>query len=154
MAQFNITLDQDEIFQLLENDTGDAFRTLLQETLNTLMRTESREQLRADPYQRTEERTDSRNGSRERTLVTRIGRLELKVPRHRSLALPQRQELRSRFSKLATRGLFFATRGATGRNVRDSSRERLHLFTAATNLQRYNMEVVRFFRGVRQRFDC
>ena len=84
MAQFNITLDQDEIFQLLENDTGDAFRTLLQETLNTLMRTESREQLRADPYQRTEERTDSRNGSRERTLVTRIGRLELKVPRHRN----------------------------------------------------------------------
>lgn len=85
MARLNITLDQDEIFQLLEKDTGDAFRTLLQETLNTLMRTESREQLRADPYQRTAERTDSRNGSRERELVTRIGRLELKVPRHRNV---------------------------------------------------------------------
>jgi transposase-like protein len=85
MARLNITLDQDEIFQLLEKDTGDAFRKLLQETLNTLMRTESREQLRADPYQRTAERTDSRNGSRERELVTRIGRLELKVPRHRNV---------------------------------------------------------------------
>jgi transposase-like protein len=85
MARLNITLDQDEIFQRLEKDTGDAFRNLLQETLNTLMTTESREQLRADPYQRTAERTDSRNGSRERELVTRIGRLELKVPRHRNV---------------------------------------------------------------------
>lgn len=85
MAQLNITLDQDEIFQLLENDTGDAFRTMLQESLNALMRAESREQLRADPYQRTAERTDSRNGSRARTLVTRIGKLELKVPRHRNV---------------------------------------------------------------------
>lgn len=85
MARLNITLDQDEIFQLLENDTGDAFRTMLQESLNALMRAESREQLRADPYQRTAERTDSRNGSRARTLVTRIGKLELKVPRHRNV---------------------------------------------------------------------
>lgn len=85
MARLNITLDQDEIFQLLENDTGDAFRTMLQESLNALMRAESRDQLRADPYQRTAERTDSRNGSRTRTLVTRIGKLELKVPRHRNV---------------------------------------------------------------------
>ena len=85
MARLNITLDQDEIFQLLENDTGDAFRTMLQESLNALMRAESREQLRADPYQRTAERTDSRNGSRTRTLVTRVGKLELKVPRHRNV---------------------------------------------------------------------
>ena len=34
--------------------------------------------------ERTEERTDSRNGVRTRELKTRIGRLTLNVPRHRN----------------------------------------------------------------------
>ena len=35
MAQLNITLNQDEILQLLSADREDAFRTLLQESLNS-----------------------------------------------------------------------------------------------------------------------
>ena len=74
MAQLNITLNQEEILQLLCNDRDAAFRTLLQETLNSVLKAESAEQLKAEPYERSEERTDSRNGSRERSLTTRIGR--------------------------------------------------------------------------------
>ena len=85
MAQINITLDQDEILGLLADNGSDAFRVLLQNSLNIFMRAESSEQLRAEPYERTEERTDSRNGARERGLVTRIGTLELSVPRHRNV---------------------------------------------------------------------
>jgi len=36
MAQLNITLNQDEILQLLSADRVDAFRTLLQESLNSV----------------------------------------------------------------------------------------------------------------------
>ena len=84
MARLNITLDQDEILRLLSDNSGDAFRALLQASLNGIMRAESAEQLRAAPYARTEERTDSRNGTRERTLTTRLGSIELCVPRHRN----------------------------------------------------------------------
>lgn len=86
MAQLNITLNQDEILQLMSNDREGAFKKLLQESLNSFMRAESTEQLNAQPYERTEERADSRNGFRERNLNTRIGTITLKVPRHRNSA--------------------------------------------------------------------
>lgn len=83
MAQLNITLNQEEILSLLKENSGDAFKKLLEESLNAVLKAESKEQLRAEPYERTEERTDSRNGSRERTLSTRLGTITLTVPRHR-----------------------------------------------------------------------
>ena len=85
MAQLNITLDQDEILALLAQDSSNAFRTLLQEALNAVLRAESANQLRAEPYQRTEERTDVRNGVRARPLTTRLGDIVLNVPRHRDV---------------------------------------------------------------------
>ena len=83
MAQLNITLNQEEILSLLQENSGDAFKKLLQESLNAVLKAESKEQLKAEPYERTEERTDCRNGSRERTLCTRLGTIPLTVPRHR-----------------------------------------------------------------------
>jgi len=83
MAQLNITLDQAEILQLLSENSGDAFKSILQASLNKILQAESAEQLKAAPYERSEDRTDSRNGSRERELNTRVGRITLKVPRHR-----------------------------------------------------------------------
>ena len=83
MAQLNITLNQEEILQLLSTDRDEAFRTLLQNSLNSILKVESQEQLKAAPYERSEERTDSRNGFRERDLKTRIGKITLSVPRHR-----------------------------------------------------------------------
>ncbi len=84
MAQLNITLNQDEILQLLSGDRDGAFKKLLQESLNSVLKVESQEQLHASPYERSEERTDSRNGFRERDLTTRIGKITLSVPRHRN----------------------------------------------------------------------
>ena len=46
---------------------------------------ESAEQLKAAPYERSTERTDSRNGSRDRELNTRLGRITLHVPPHRNV---------------------------------------------------------------------
>lgn len=85
MAQLNITLNQDEILQLLSADREDAFKQLLQDSLNGILNAESTAQLGAEEYERSEERTDSRNGSRERKLHTRLGTIDLTVPRHRNV---------------------------------------------------------------------
>ena len=85
MAQLNITLNQDEMLQLLSNNREEAFRQLLENSLNSVLKAESAEQLKADPYERSEERTDSRNGTRDRGLTTRIGHITLHVPRHRNV---------------------------------------------------------------------
>jgi len=84
MAQLNITLNHEDILLLLKNDRNEAFRQLLQDSLNSILKVESEEQLHAAPYERSDERTDSRNGTRERSLITRIGKIELEVPRHRN----------------------------------------------------------------------
>lgn len=85
MAQLNITLSQDEILQLLSSNRDDALKKLLQDSLNSILQAESTEQLKAGKYERSEERTDSRNGTRERQLTTRLGKIELVVPRHRDV---------------------------------------------------------------------
>ncbi|MDO4515915.1 MAG: transposase [Bacillota bacterium] len=85
MAQLNITLNQEEIQALLLDDRGEAFKQILQTSLNKILQTESAEQLKVAPYERSEERTDCRNGSRDRDLNTRVGRITLHVPRHRNV---------------------------------------------------------------------
>lgn len=85
MAQLNITLNQEEILQLLSVDREDAFKKLLQDCLNSILQAESTAQLGAEKYERSIERKDSRNGSRERSLKTRVGTIPLTVPRHRNV---------------------------------------------------------------------
>ena len=85
MAQLNITLNQEEIQALLLEDSGEGFKKILQACLNKLLQVESAEQLKAAPYERTEDRTDSRNGSRDRDYNTRVGTITLRVPRHRNV---------------------------------------------------------------------
>lgn len=84
MAQVNITLSEEEVLQVLAGNRDEAMRFLLERIINVIMQAESEEQLGAGRYERTEERTDSRNGTRERELHTRIGTLVLEVPRHRN----------------------------------------------------------------------
>ena len=84
MAQVNLTLTHEEVLQVLTGDREEAIRFLLERILNEIMKAESEEQLGAARHERTEERQDYRNGTRERTLNTRIGTLTLEVPRHRN----------------------------------------------------------------------
>ena len=85
MAQLNITLNQDEILLILQNNQGEGMRQILEKAINSILKVESANQLNAEPYERNEDRTDSRNGTRARNLNTRIGRLTLNVPRHRNV---------------------------------------------------------------------
>ena len=84
MAQVNLTLTHEEVLQVLTGDRDAAMKFLLERILNEIMKAESEEQLGAGLHERSEERQDYRNGTRERELNTRIGTLTLNVPRHRN----------------------------------------------------------------------
>lgn len=62
---------------------GDILKDLLRYTIQQLLEEELTAFLNASPYDRTEERRGYRNGYKPRTLTTRVGRLELMVPKDR-----------------------------------------------------------------------
>lgn len=84
MTQVNITLSHEEVLQVLSGNRDDAFKMLVERILNAVMLVESEQQLGASMHERSENRQDYRNGTRERILNTRIGTLTLAVPRHRN----------------------------------------------------------------------
>lgn len=81
MATIEINIDDEKIQDLLQSDQGMA--ALLQPVLNQLLQAEMTEHLGAEPSERTSKRRGWRNGSYERRLTTRVGTLELEVPRDR-----------------------------------------------------------------------
>lgn len=66
-----------------EDEDDDWLRDLVEWLLQELLELEFKEHLGADLYERTDQRRGYRNGYRHRDLVTRVGRLTLRVPRDR-----------------------------------------------------------------------
>ncbi len=81
MATFEITIDDEKIQDVLRSDQGLA--VLLEPVLNQMLQAEITEHLGAEPGERTSDRRGYRNGSYERKLTTRVGTIELEVPRDR-----------------------------------------------------------------------
>ncbi len=67
-----------------EEGRGDVLRQTLTWLLQHLMEAEVSAQIGADRYERTEERTALGNGSRPRPFATRVGTLDLKIPKLRT----------------------------------------------------------------------
>lgn len=65
-------------------DQKDFLRDLVQEVLQELLETEFSQFLGAAPHERTARRRGYRNGGYDRELVTRVGKLTLRVPRDRA----------------------------------------------------------------------
>lgn len=127
MATINFTIDTNELLPLLKQDCDGAFKQLFQEALNTIMKSESETQLGAAPYERSDKRSDSRNGFRERKLTTRLGTLTLNVPRHRNVpfkALIFNNYSRSEAALIATMGEMVVN-GVSTRKVTNSRIVRL-----------------------------
>ncbi len=64
-------------------DDPDFLRGIVERTLQTLLEEEMTAHLGAERYERSSERRGYRNGSKPRTLTTRVGTLELAVPQDR-----------------------------------------------------------------------
>jgi len=85
MAQYNITIDSELLHYLFLKEAQDeGMAKFLESVLNQILQAQAAEQIKAEPYERTEERQDYRNGYYPRKLVTRVGTLTLRVPRLRN----------------------------------------------------------------------
>lgn len=71
------------ILQGAISEGDDAIRLLLQHTIQRVLEEEITSYLEAGTYERTDKRNGYRNGYKPRTLKTRVGRLELMVPKDR-----------------------------------------------------------------------
>ena len=80
--QSYFTLPESFLEELIQRGL-DALPDLVQFFLNAIMLAERQEYLRAAPYQRTVERRDHANGFKPKTLKTRLGPIELRVPQVR-----------------------------------------------------------------------
>jgi transposase-like protein len=79
-----MTEDKMALMQLVEKGVdGDFLRELMSFVLHRLMDAEVEGQCQAKPHERSAERVNWRNGYRERGWETRLGTLDLKVPRLR-----------------------------------------------------------------------
>ncbi len=82
--QEEATLPADLVQLLCDAEAGEGrFAMVLRVLLNEAMRLERAAALAAKPYERTVERTGYANGSKPKTLATRLGQLDLQVPQVR-----------------------------------------------------------------------
>jgi len=73
-----------ELFdKVVEEDHGDLLREAVRSTLQQIMTEEVTSLIGAAPHERTEERKGYRNGSRGRVLKTRVGDVDLAIPKLR-----------------------------------------------------------------------
>lgn len=86
-AEINLREDDatlEKLFELLSAPGETGIRQMLQIAIDACMLAERRKHLGVGPYERSEERKDHANGFKDRTLKTRVGELNLKVPQVRS----------------------------------------------------------------------
>ncbi len=84
MTQINLNLNADQIQDIIvHSGANDLAKQMLTTIFNQLMEKERDEYINVDAYSRENHRNSSRNGYYERNYTTRIGRLELIVPRTR-----------------------------------------------------------------------
>jgi len=89
MAQKESTTEGGTIIQIneaqIKDHLGEIVRGTVQETLNALLDEEASRLCNAQRYERTEERKDTREGHYTRTLQTKAGEVDIKMPKLRSL---------------------------------------------------------------------
>ncbi|MBI3659882.1 transposase [Candidatus Acetothermia bacterium] len=72
-----------QLLQIVQQEGPQSFRTLLQTVCQAVLEAEMTHYLQAERYERNPQRRGYRNGYKPRTLVTRLGTLELRVPQDR-----------------------------------------------------------------------
>lgn len=81
MTQIEVSFDEKTLREVLLGDKG--VEVLLENVLNEMMEAELTEHIGAEPSEQTSGRRGYRNGHYRRKLTTRVGTLELEVPRDR-----------------------------------------------------------------------
>ena len=84
MTQVHFTLNSEEVQNIIERSVNDdVSKKILTTVFNQLTENQRTEYIQADAYERSKSRQSQRNGYYEREFTTRVGTLDLKVPRTR-----------------------------------------------------------------------
>lgn len=73
-----------EITEIIFNDGMNGLNKAVAILINEAMRIERSKHLNAEPYERSDQRSDYANGFKDKKLKTRVGEVDLKVPQVRS----------------------------------------------------------------------
>lgn len=125
---------------------GDGLRRLLEAVLQVGMREEVAAHLNADPHERSDRRRGRRNGTKPRTLATRVGPLQLSVPQVRGCdAGPYHPSMFARWQR-SERALLVACaemyfQGVSTRNVQAVLQEMCGLDVSAATVGRVAAEL-------------
>ena len=125
---------KEELKQLLAEDR-DLLKSLIQEALQQVLEAEMEDALQAEKGERTPNRLGYRSGHYSRTLVTRVGKIELRVPQDRQGGF--RTEVLERYQRsekaLVTALMEMYLQGVSTRKVKAVTEELCgHEFSSAT----------------------
>lgn len=141
------------VIEALSADNTNGMKTLLEVVLNTAMRLERDNALNAGPYERSEERNGYANGFKPKTLNSRMGSLELKIPQTRGIAFYPgclEKGLRSEKAlKLAVAEMYL--KGVSTRKVEAITHELCGLEISSTQVSRMTKELDEEFESFRNR---
>lgn len=127
-----------ELLQLLTEHGFDGMSEAMEILLNEAMKLERSEVLGALPYQRSESRRGYANGFKSKTVNSRLGRLQLKVPQARDVefypSALERGERSERALKLAVAEMY--VQGVSTRKVAEITQELCGLEISSTQVSR------------------
>jgi putative transposase len=128
----------DAIVQLLADHGFDGMAQAIEILLNEAMKLQRSEALRAGPYERTSQRLGHANGFKPKTVVSRLGKLQLEVPQTRGVEFYptalERGERSERALKLAVAEMY--VQGVSTRKVAAITQELCGLDVSSVQVSR------------------
>lgn len=128
-------------------------REAVKEVMEGVIEAEAQEMVRARPYERTTQRKDYRNGKRKRKLETRVGEIEIKVPRLRMI--PFQSQIIDRYkrmeSSLEESLVEMYLQGVSTRRVNDITEQLCGVTVTAGRMSRLNHKVYEKLEAWRNR---
>ena len=137
----------------LRGHIDEAVRSSVEETLNALLDAEAEQICRAQRYERSADRVDSRAGHYERKLQTKAGEVQLRVPKLRNLpfetAIIERYRRREASVEEALVEMYLA--GVSVRRVEDITEALWGTRVSSGTVSRLNQKIYRHIEAWRNR---
>jgi putative transposase len=139
--------------QQIRGHIDEAVRSSVEETLNALLDAEADQSCRAQRYERSADRRDTRAGHYERKLETKAGEVKLRVPKLRSLpfetAIIERHRRREASVEEALVEMYLA--GKSVRRVEDITEALWGTRVSSGTVSRLNQKIYRHIEAWRNR---
>lgn len=142
-----------EIFDMLNCQNGDGWRSILELIFNKVMKLERMISLDAGEYERTKERKGYANGYKNKKFNTRLGTLNLEVPKARGVSFYpnciERGSRSERALKLAVAEMYL--KGVSTRRVEKITEQLCGLEISSSQVSEMTKELDEEFKSFRER---